>query len=44
MMSNKGISLGPIWNNGPAPGNFYDFPRNQSNAKVGNDFGHQRLR
>lgn len=43
-MSNKGISVGPIWHNGPAPGNFYDFPQNQTNSDVGNDFGRQRMR
>lgn len=42
MMSNNGINFTPLWNNGPAPGNFYNFPQNQVKSNSVDDFGVQR--
>ncbi|XP_070497351.1 proteasome subunit beta type-4 [Chironomus tepperi] len=42
MMSNNGINFTPLWNNGPAPGSFYNFPQNQVKSNSIDDFGVQR--
>jgi hypothetical protein len=42
-MPNHAFTASPIWNNGPVPGNFYNFPQNQAKSSAEDDYGYQRM-